>query len=171
MNRTGITPWMLSFPVVLTCGTALLFTQRNAEQPAPQRSSHSSILGNVRKDLGAQWLFIDSRLCLGKEFHVKRVPRDDGTVRLAIDDFFGLARNMIDIDLWKLDDEKPWVEASIVWLQDTQPFQTPWTDVSGQVWISSMDWTGKTPVVVHFDLRGMRDGTAHSASGEVKLPP
>jgi hypothetical protein len=131
------------------------------------------MLASVRKDLGQSWLCVDSRLHLGNEFRVERPPVAGGPVRLVVSNFDGRSGDTIHIDLWTFSDnhpEKPWAEVQMVWTQDHQRFKTVWEDVWGEVWVSSMEWDGEAPVVVHFDLHGARDGKPHTASGEVTLP-
>jgi hypothetical protein len=181
MIQLPIAPWRILLALSMACCATLISArrcdlpsdlQRSTNMPI-SRSKTTTILSRVAKDLGQPWVCIDSRLSLGESFHVKRNSVEGGPVRLVVSNFGDLSGDTIHIDLWKLNEEqpqKPWIETSIVSRQDVQPFETPWDDLSGQVWISSMDWTGGVPVVVHFDLRGTRDGKPHSASGEITMP-
>jgi hypothetical protein len=181
VTQLSSAPWRIALALSIACCATLISARRCERLSDLQRSPNlpiarlktTSILAGVAKDLGQPWVCIDSRLMHGKSFSVKRLSSEGGPVRLVVSDFSGLSGDTIDIDLWKLNEEqpgKPWIEASIVWTQDIRPFETSWDDVSGQVWISSMDWSSEAPVVVHFDLHGMRNGKPHTASGEVTLP-
>jgi len=155
--------------VVTSCAS---FSALDEEVGSPKQTNSEDrppVYGIVRSSLGSQWVYVDTHLNLGDQVHVKREALDGGRVRFRVDNVHRGIGETVTIDLARVDEHRVRADASVEWSHDYgPPFKGLWADVTGEVWVSSVD-AASTPLVVHFELRGRAEGKATSIHGEVRL--
>jgi hypothetical protein len=128
------------------------------------------VYGLVRGGIGQQWVYVDSHIQLGDQVHVKLEKRDADALRLVVDNMGRGIGEQVTIQLTRTDKHRIDANCSVAWHRDYgPPFDGNWSDVRGEVWVNSVDLSSPK-LVVHFELRGMVDGTQQAIHGEVPLP-
>jgi hypothetical protein len=116
------------------------------------------------------WMLTEERFFGPAEIHVRREELASGIMRTTIDNADGFSSHVVTIDLHTEADGKSHAEAAVTWTADIgPPFSGSMTNVTGDVSFSAIDWSGKQPVAVSFELHGSIEGRSRCVHGQVIL--
>lgn len=136
-----------------TTNPALHRSRPSSEYAYFERAKVDEALSFAGKRMRSQWGSNEH-----DDVHVKSELVAPHVLRVVVDDWTGYSGDTVTLWLHDMGDGSLEAEAEVQWVKDVgPPFRGVRGEMSGSVKVDTLDWSGKRPIVVSFDLYSADD--------------